>query len=204
MYEIIAYSCIIILLPIIPAYILYTAIPVKVPDKDDEVTGKYQGLNIKLKGAFAGYFILALLLTSFIGTRLMTASEYEYWTVEGVIDISKAGDPDLITFTIEPPDQQKYPNGRFVIKNVPIRKGSNKSSTLVLAKMSDGKRTEEVVNLEEDKKAYEKEKRYLITFRKDKVISIDTPISFASDSQKNIGSSSYSIDNAVVPQQIHN
>lgn len=203
MYEILAYSCVIILLPIIPAYILYAAIPEK-ESSDDSVQGKYQGLNIKLKGAFAGYFILALLLTSFIGARLITGSEYEYWTVEGVVDVNKAGDPNLITFSIEPPDQQKYPNGRFVIKNVPIRKCNNRSSTLVLAKMSNGKRTEEVVNLEEDKKAYEKEKRYQIKFKKEKIISIDTPITFASDGQPNDSMGGYSTNNAITPVPINN
>jgi len=34
--------------------------------QESEVEGQYQGLNIKLKGAFGSYFILALLLLGFI------------------------------------------------------------------------------------------------------------------------------------------
>lgn len=200
MYQIIGYSCAIILLPIIPAYILYTAIPLKATNTDDSVEGKYQGLNIKLKGAFAGYFVLVLLLTAFIGARLRSESTYEYWTVEGVVDTATAGDPKLITFTIEPPDQQKYADGRFVIKDVPIRKCSNRSSTLVLAKMSDGKRIEEVVNLEEKHKILKN--KYEISFKKDNLIYINTPIVFSSTGNINGNAAEYSVNNAYTPQPV--
>lgn len=46
----------ILLLPIIPAYILYKFLPAS----DTDVSGPYKGLSIKLKGAFAGYFLLVL------------------------------------------------------------------------------------------------------------------------------------------------
>src|SRR4028118_480786 len=46
----------ILLVPIIPAYILYKFLP----QSDTDVSGPYQGLSIKLKGAFAGYFLLVI------------------------------------------------------------------------------------------------------------------------------------------------
>ncbi len=46
----------ILLLPVIPAYILYKFLPAS----DTDVSGPYKGLSIKLKGAFAGYFLLVL------------------------------------------------------------------------------------------------------------------------------------------------
>ena len=46
----------ILLLPVIPAYILYKFLPVS----DTDVSGPYQGLSLKLKGAFAGYFLLVI------------------------------------------------------------------------------------------------------------------------------------------------
>lgn len=46
----------ILLLPLIPAYVLYKFLPVS----ETDVSGPYQGLSIKLKGAFAGYFLLVL------------------------------------------------------------------------------------------------------------------------------------------------
>lgn len=46
----------ILILPIIPAYILYKFLPAS----DTDVSGPYKGLNVKLKGAFAGYFLLVI------------------------------------------------------------------------------------------------------------------------------------------------
>lgn len=44
-----------LLLPIIPAFILYKFLPSK-----SQVSGPFQGLNLKLTGAFGGYFLLVL------------------------------------------------------------------------------------------------------------------------------------------------
>jgi len=46
---------IIVLLPLIPAFLLYKFLPSKT-----NAAGPFKGLNIKLSGAFAGYFILLL------------------------------------------------------------------------------------------------------------------------------------------------
>lgn len=46
----------ILLIPVIPAYILYKFLPASRAD----VSGPYKGLSLKLKGAFAGYFLLVL------------------------------------------------------------------------------------------------------------------------------------------------
>src|SRR5258705_5318010 len=45
----------ILLLPLIPAFILYKFLPSKT-----NVSGPFKGLNLKLTGAFAGYFLLVL------------------------------------------------------------------------------------------------------------------------------------------------
>lgn len=50
----------ILLLPIIPAFIIYKFLPVGKPS-DTDVSGPIKGLNLKLKGAFAGYFLLVLI-----------------------------------------------------------------------------------------------------------------------------------------------
>ncbi|NCU04215.1 MAG: hypothetical protein GXC73_09540, partial [Chitinophagaceae bacterium] len=47
----------ILLLPLIPAYIIYKFLP----ESETNVEGPYKKLNLKLKGAFAGYFLLVLL-----------------------------------------------------------------------------------------------------------------------------------------------
>jgi hypothetical protein len=46
----------ILFLPVIPAYVLYKFLPAS----DTDVSGPYKGLSLKLKGAFAGYFLLVL------------------------------------------------------------------------------------------------------------------------------------------------
>lgn len=146
MKETLIYSCLIILLPIIPSLILYLAIP----RQESEVAGKYQGLNIKLKGAFGSYFILALMLLGFVTTRVISEQEFEYWTVEGQIDTTGISDPRLVTFSIQPPIRQITSDGRFVIENVPIFKGKNQRSTLNVQLVSNGKTRSQVVHLERE------------------------------------------------------
>ena len=46
----------ILLLPLIPAFIIYKFLP----ESSTDVSGPYQGLSLKLKGAFAGYFLLVI------------------------------------------------------------------------------------------------------------------------------------------------
>src|SRR5688572_23964584 len=45
----------ILLLPLIPAFLLYKFLPSKT-----NVSGPFKGLNLKLTGAFGGYFLLVL------------------------------------------------------------------------------------------------------------------------------------------------
>lgn len=47
----------ILIIPIIPAYILYKFLPAS----DTDVSGPFKGLTLKMKGAFAGYFLLVLI-----------------------------------------------------------------------------------------------------------------------------------------------
>ena len=60
----------ILLLPLFPAYILYKFLPAS----ETDVSGPYKGLSVKLKGAFAGYFLLVLVATAlqylFMGNKL--------------------------------------------------------------------------------------------------------------------------------------
>lgn len=49
----------ILLLPVIPAFIVYKFLPVGKPG-DTDISGPYKGLSLKLKGAFAGYFLLVI------------------------------------------------------------------------------------------------------------------------------------------------
>lgn len=66
-----------ILLPITPAYILYRALP-----SEAKVSGPFKGLNIQLSGAFAGYFLLVLLIFGYHYSQ-PKKSQYEVWEVRG-------------------------------------------------------------------------------------------------------------------------
>ena len=46
----------ILLIPVIPAFVIYKFLPAS----ETDVSGPYQGLSLKLKGAFAGYFLLVI------------------------------------------------------------------------------------------------------------------------------------------------
>ena len=131
--EIITYSCLIILLPIVPSLILYLAIPMQ----ESRVVGEYKGLNIKLKGAFGSYFIFTLLLVSFITTMVFTGHKFEYWRIEGQLDMSGINDARQVKFLIQPPVLEMSEDGRFVIENVPIFKGDKQRSTLNIQLISD-------------------------------------------------------------------
>lgn len=49
----------ILLLPLIPAFVIYTKLPVG-KGEDVNVSGPFSGLTLKLKGAFAAYFLLVI------------------------------------------------------------------------------------------------------------------------------------------------
>lgn len=102
-----------VLLPLLPAYILYRTLPSKTI-----VKGPFEGFDIQLTGAFGGYFIVVLSVFGFVHTRPPPPnSEHEIWTVFGTIDVDPE-DLDGITLAIFPPDHP-HPNGNFRLR-VPV------------------------------------------------------------------------------------
>lgn len=103
----------IVLLPVIPAYLLFRLLP-----STGNVEGKLQGLEIKLGGAFAGYFALVFLV-------LHTESTWDpppppptatVWHLSAqVVDTSgNAIEPlDLKDFVLSPSEFSTLPGGRF-------------------------------------------------------------------------------------------
>lgn len=152
----------VVLLPIIPAYIIYRSLPSRT-----KVSGPFKGLNIQLSGAFGGYFIVALLTGSFITSYTLLNPDYELWTVEGKIQLHQGNfNPKDTIIAIKPPVQTLYMNGRFVIENVPLPKhlGTKKPSLLI---KKQGYEVKEVT-LETQPPKYEGIPRYEINYNKDK------------------------------------
>src|ERR1043166_5494092 len=105
-----------ILLPLTPAYILYKALPAKT-----NVTGPFKGLNIQLSGAFAGYFLLVLVIMGFITTRPPDPT-HELWKVTGKMNFDTAWTDtaeDKPQFSLLPDNQQIASTGDFEIQVAP-------------------------------------------------------------------------------------
>jgi len=97
-----------ILLPITPAYILYKALPARA-----NVSGPFKGLNIQLSGAFAGYFLLVLLIFGFHYSQ-PKKNLYEVWEVEGQLKADHGGSVgEKTVLSLLPPNINMRPDGRF-------------------------------------------------------------------------------------------
>lgn len=97
----------VVLLPLIPAFILYKFLPSK-----GRIEGPFQGLTIKLGGAFAGYFVLFVALWKFTESLPV----YDVWTVTGQLafgDTARRFDDRVVRFTLEPAGSRLHPNGSF-------------------------------------------------------------------------------------------
>lgn len=89
----IGYLCGILLLPLIPAYIIYKYLP---PSKTI-VRGPFKGLKINLAGAFAGYFLLVLIALSFTYYIIIPSKpSREIWFVKGEV-VGRCIDPNTNT-----------------------------------------------------------------------------------------------------------
>ena len=87
---------IIILVPIIPAYLLFKFLP-----STAVTSGPFQGLQINISGAFAGYLVVFLTL---IPIRSSFITGYDKWTVSGRIvddqgNVIQYLDPRYITYS---------------------------------------------------------------------------------------------------------
>ena len=125
----------IVLLPMVPAYLLFRALP-----STGNVEGKLQGLEIKLGGAFAGYFALVFLVlhTESIWNPPPPPPAAYVWHLSGqVVDVN--GNPveplDLKDFALDPSTFSTLPGGRFdmIISTQPQDGGGTKYPDLVVS-----------------------------------------------------------------------
>jgi hypothetical protein len=100
-----------VLLPLIPAFLLFKMLPSKAV-----VKGPLAGLNVDLGGAFGGYVALTVFLATFYTTK-MTAPET--WTVQGELEAAGAQElPVDLTVKLKPPSLA-IEDGRFEFE-VPV------------------------------------------------------------------------------------
>lgn len=90
-----------VLLPLIPAFILYKILPAKA-----NLVGPLGKFTLKLSGAFAGYFALVIIVFGFVYSRpnkaepcpVLPKERYSVYKVQGIIEPFVDGD-DLIADT---------------------------------------------------------------------------------------------------------
>ncbi|MGH9493934.1 MAG: hypothetical protein ACRD3B_02970 [Candidatus Sulfotelmatobacter sp.] len=103
----------VILLPIIPAFFLFKALP-----SSTSIKGPFQGLEVKLGGAFAGYFLLFIFIISRLNVIIPPPSS-EVWEVSGHVTDANGGrilrlDPNDVT--VSPPHLFWDNDGGFTIR----------------------------------------------------------------------------------------
>lgn len=116
------YVAIAVVLPLVPALLLYWAIPSK--KEEAEVSGPLKGFNIKLKGAIAAYFAI-FLFTSWIYPRPVYES-VKLYTLTGQLGMNDSTAATLIhnwndqepriRWIVEPEFADVHSNGKFKLK----------------------------------------------------------------------------------------
>jgi hypothetical protein len=109
-----------ILLPIIPALLLYKLLP-----STADVSGPFHGMQIKLGGAFAGYFLLVLVI-SFWPRPKPRELAYEVWTLKGQIQDENGTTlpQDKINLNIQPRSVEYLGDGSFEM-DILVRRGQS-------------------------------------------------------------------------------
>lgn len=132
-----------VLLPIIPAYLLFAALPGKAA-----VTGPLKGFRINLSGAFAGYFALVLLLVSAL-PRILPRPPPLKWAVSGqVLDATTSQPIQLLEFTLNPPGRHQNGDGTFRVNFTTDLADDGKSLNYPTLEISSAGYKPEYVNLD--------------------------------------------------------
>jgi len=121
------YVAAVVLIPLVPALILYKFLP----EGTTKVSGPFKGLDIKLSGAFAGYFLVLLIVTSFVvflinRTPEVKDNQFAVYTVTGQVDVRSDPqspiDYNRLKLSLLPPDIIVKPNGSFSFE-IPVKPG---------------------------------------------------------------------------------
>lgn len=113
---------VIVILPIIPAFILFKWLP---PERTI-ASGPFKGLNLKLTGSFAGYFVVLLFISGFFWVYSSQKTEYDLWSVSGYIETEQEQGKSIntaILISVQPPPQRVDPDGYFIIRDIRVKKG---------------------------------------------------------------------------------
>ena len=99
-----------VLVPIVPAYVLYKNLPNRTV-----VKGPFQGLNVQLSGSFGGYFLLTLII--FFCPHIWHGQpKLELWEIKGRVecrDCVYGQEIDRLSISLNPPNVSLLDSGEF-------------------------------------------------------------------------------------------
>jgi hypothetical protein len=101
-----------ILLPLIPAFILFKILPSRAV-----VKGPLAGLDVSLGGAFGGYVALTVFIATFYATSMPDPQPMQ-WRIKGKLKTAP-GDTPIVLVSMRPPDLQVGEDNKFDFK-IPI------------------------------------------------------------------------------------
>jgi hypothetical protein len=166
-----------ILLPIIPALILYKLLP-----STADVQGPFHGLQIKLGGAFAGYFLLVMVVYFWPREKPpeLTQTTYEVWTVKGQIQNDDGTTLQQINLSIQPRGVDYVPQDGSFEMDILVRRGQSgeeKFPSLLIEREPPVAFSNAVMHLDPLDKKY-------IANTRSRVISIKDPIKLKNVQEK--------------------
>lgn len=118
-----AFMLLILLVPIVPAFVLFKFLP-----NTADLSGPLKGLNVKISGAFAGY-VVGVLLSWQITTSLLEPVWADNWTIHGHVLFDDAPSshhsPSEVVVITRPPLADIDPNTGELEMTVPIARSHN-------------------------------------------------------------------------------
>ncbi len=133
MSDVFSYIVVPVLVPVIPAYILFKFLPGKA-----SINGKVKNVKINLVGGFGGYFAILWILLPYVnGLRPQPVpkqpkQQYQVYTVTGTVILEgRTSLPDdQVTFTAVLPSAYSVnpPNGGFSV-NIPVGPGPGSATS---------------------------------------------------------------------------
>ncbi|HEX8844149.1 MAG TPA: hypothetical protein VF791_05875 [Pyrinomonadaceae bacterium] len=181
MTEDLLYIAVAVLVPLIPAYILYRTLPAQA-----SLGGPFKGLNLQLSGAFAGYFVLVLVVFGFVYSRPRQCPavtpcpppdvlKSTVYNVEGQIAVGGQMNVKEIALSLQPPERTVESNGHFAF-DIPVKPGQAGESEYLSLLINYPEYEQETIDLREKPPSFFKQLYHIHYDKNARKIYIEEPI----------------------------